>query len=190
MNQLFDFIKILKSFFVAVIPILLCMGCQKVELFQTANEISRLQIRQINQNTVPVGKSFVVMPLNSQEVKSDVNPKAENILFLILMDGKPMNYEKDIRILMYAKQGDETPIYSFTAQEWKKMHVITHCSADLLSYIQNADAGDALFCNHSISLEKVHYFVAREGGEKGDAATSYVVNFEKPNLSAISLAFD
>lgn len=113
-------------------------------------------------------------------------------LHIFLSDGaQEVNFEEDGVIKMFATIEDSEPVYQFKLNDLLNTYQTTECNYSVSLSLQNAFAGDTLFCNRSIDLSKVSYFTYQKEGAEAKAATSYLVEYIKPDLDliAISISF-
>lgn len=152
----------------------------------------RIAQRQAMQNLPAIGTTVLIKAMDNSATANSVPSSVQNVMLMVLADAAPLSYGAHGKLLMFAKHEDAEPVYSFTPQELKDMATTTHCSAELIAMMTTATGGEAMFCGGSLDLTKVHYFVFKEDDGGKDAATSFVVDFTKPdrNLVGITINLD
>ncbi len=129
------------------------------------------------------------------EAVSNANPSKPhseyaNILVYFVLGSRSLQHQENATVSLFAKKGDDLPIYQFTTAELRERYRATNCTGSVLGYLENAMDGDALFCNNALDLSKVTYFEAKLASGKTKTATSYVVDFVRENEDLISITIN
>lgn len=109
---------------------------------------------------------------------------------VFVLDGVELNFSEDATFYFYKKMGDTTPLYTFHARDLAVMAQTTGCTSEQIKSLDNGLSSDTLFCNKSLDLSEVHYFLAKRPKEKDRSATSYIITSIEGDVKSISIAFN
>jgi hypothetical protein len=147
-------------------------------------------IRIVHQSFPPIGQTISLSSaLNNKPVKAD--HEYQNVMIYLVSGGRTIGYDENAVIQMFEREGDSAPIYEFSMADLKHSYQKTGCSRDLSAHLENAFEGEALFCGNQLDLSKAKLFIYKRSNGREKSATSYVVEFVKPDqdLLAVGIAF-
>jgi hypothetical protein len=147
--------------------------------------------KKFEKHPMTVGEVVIVKPMPVHEDHAGTAAaKAEHIRLVINIGGKELEPGDNVEIAFYAKEGDEKPLSVYDAKQLLSAYSTTDCDKERLQFLENAMLGDSLFCNGSLELHKVGFFVARRPGKDDKTATAALLEYDDAELSFASYSLN
>ena len=132
--------------------------------------------RRVEKNPMKIGETITILPMKANSLSLTQKPKHVRLVFDI--GGKMMSGDEPVQIQMYETMASKTPVQTLNNRELGDAHKSTRCPDDVYRATKDAMVGDVLFCNRSLEIDSLHYFVAKREGKDDKIATNALLEYE------------